>query len=57
MGVEDLILRLMIEEDKKLLKKKVNSFSIATIKNMVEQVTKPYKKNNRNACYKKQRYC
>jgi hypothetical protein len=57
MGVEDLILRLMIEEDNKLLKKKVNSFSIATMKNMVEQVTKPYKKNNQNACYKKQRYC
>jgi hypothetical protein len=55
-GVEDLILRLMIE-DNKLLKKKVNSFSIATMKNMVEQVTKPYEKNNQNACYKKQGYC
>jgi len=36
MGLEDFILRLRVEKDNKLFKKKVNSFSMAPKTNIVK---------------------
>lgn len=47
MSVKDLIMRLRIEEDNKLSKKRVNFYSMFCRENMIKQVVKSHNKKKR----------